>query len=120
MNIVKELRKRAGIQQKELAIIAGVSAATVSDWETQKKDPVGDRLQKLSEYFGVDPLVIYGVMSPDGHMEQSGAPKTPQARILARGIDQMPERDREKALNMIMLMFEKYAPYFEEEKNDGN
>ena len=44
MNIVKELRKKAGIQQKELAIIIGVSRPTVSDWEANKKDPSGDRL----------------------------------------------------------------------------
>ena len=52
MNIVKELRKRAGIQQKELAANVGVSVATVSDWETQKKDPSGARLKKLSQIFG--------------------------------------------------------------------
>lgn len=33
MNIIKELRKKAGIQQKELAIIIGVSRPTVSAWE---------------------------------------------------------------------------------------
>lgn len=60
MNIVKELRKKAGIQQKELAIIAGVSAPTVSEWESNKKDPSGERLRRLAEYFGVDELVILG------------------------------------------------------------
>ena len=60
MNIVKELRKRAGIQQKELALIVGVAQPTVSEWELNKKDPSGDRLKKLAEYFGVDELVILG------------------------------------------------------------
>lgn len=60
MNIVKELRKRAGIQQKELALIVGVAQPTVSEWELNKKDPSGDRLKKLAEYFNVDELVILG------------------------------------------------------------
>ena len=60
MNIVKELRKKAGIQQKELAISIGVSRPTVSEWESNKKDPSGERLKKLAEYFGVDELVILG------------------------------------------------------------
>jgi transcriptional regulator with XRE-family HTH domain len=64
MNIVKELRKKKGIQQKELAIELGVSNATVSDWERGKKDPSGDRLMKLAKYFAVDELVILGRMSP--------------------------------------------------------
>lgn len=60
MNIVRELRKRKGIQQKELAITIGVSRPTVSEWEQNKKDPSGERLKRLSEFFGVDELVILG------------------------------------------------------------
>lgn len=58
MNAVRELRKMAGIQQKELAIAVGVSAPTVSEWEHGKKDPTGDRVTKLAEFFNVSPAVI--------------------------------------------------------------
>lgn len=64
MNIVKELRERAGLQQKEVAIAAGVSRPTVSEWEHQKKDPSGDRLQKLAALFSVDPGVVLGYTIP--------------------------------------------------------
>ena len=60
MNIIRELRKKKGIQQKELAIAIGVSCPTVSAWESNKKDPSGERLKKLAEFFGVDELVILG------------------------------------------------------------
>ena len=60
MNIVKELRERAGMQQKEVAMSVGVSGPTVSEWEHGKKDPSGDRLRKLSELFHVDPGIILG------------------------------------------------------------
>ena len=60
MNRVKELRARSGMQQKELAIALGVSRPTVSEWEHQKKDPSGDRLQRLSDIFGVSRGVILG------------------------------------------------------------
>ena len=46
------------MQQKELAIEIGVSRPTVSEWESGKKDPSGERLKRLAEYFGVDELVI--------------------------------------------------------------
>lgn len=117
MNIVKQLRKRANMKQEELATRLGISRPAISDWENQKSDPDGSNLRKLGEIFGVDPLVVLGVMSPDGTMMARGAPKTPQARILARGIDKMPERDREKALNLVMLV---YSSYFEEDQNNGN
>lgn len=60
MNIVKELRKQKGIQQKELALEIGVSRPTVSDWESGKKDPSGERLKKLAQFFDVDELTILG------------------------------------------------------------
>lgn len=59
-NIVKELRIRAGMQQKELAILAGVSRPTVSEWEHGKKNPSGERLKRLSEIFNVDIGTILG------------------------------------------------------------
>ena len=103
MNIVKELRKKAGIQQKELAIYVGVAQPTVSEWESGKKDPSGERLRKLAEFFGVDELVVLGA----GFAEQteSDAPKTPEARSVSFAMDSMPQEQREMILNMVRAMF---------------
>ena len=60
MNTVKELRERAGMQQKEIAAAVGVSRPTVSEWEHQKKDPSGDRLIRLADLFGVSTGVVLG------------------------------------------------------------
>ena len=80
MNIVKELRKKKGIQQKELAIEIGVTQPTVSEWESGKKDPSGDRLKALAAYFDVDELVILG----KGYADQlARAPVTDEAKIVA-------------------------------------
>lgn len=61
MNRVKELRQRAGIQQKEIAMALGVSRPTVSEWEHQKKDPSGERLKNLASFFGVSTAVVLGL-----------------------------------------------------------
>ena len=60
MNRVRELRMRAGMQQKELAMAVGIARPTVSEWEHQKKDPTGERLKRLSEIFNVSNGVILG------------------------------------------------------------
>lgn len=145
MNIVRELRKKRGIQQKELAISIGVSQPTVSDWESNKTDPSGERLKKLAEFFGVDELVILGkgniVEKPELFTPEdpkiSGVsetdqivkyilkklndqqPKTPEARILAQGIDKLPKEQREQALNVVKAMFSQYADYFTEGDDDA-
>lgn len=53
MNKVYELRKSIGMQQKELAAAIGVTQPTISEWEHGKKDPSGERLDRLAELFGV-------------------------------------------------------------------
>ena len=118
MNIVKELRKKAGIQQKELAIIIGVSRPTVSDWEANKKDPSGDRLKKLAEYFGVDELVILGKGVADLTKPASNEPRTPEARILAAWADSATEEQRKKAIKFMDLLFETNLLNFKENDDD--
>lgn len=146
MNIVRELRKKKGIQQKELAIAIGVSCPTVSAWESNKKDPSGERLQKLSKYFDVDPLVILGKGSfvPDqpglfvpikpeisGKSETDqiierllekldNQPKTAEARILAKGVDRLPPEQREQALTVFRAVFANHADYFEKGKDEND
>lgn len=137
MNIVRELRKKKGIQQKELALEIGVSNAAVSDWENGKKDPTGERLRKLAEYFSVDEQFIlgYGQKNPTyfipenpriiGKSEteqivqyvldklgtiqpaEDDIPKTSEARLLAKGADKLPKEQREQLLAMARLMFDK-------------
>ena len=115
MNIVRELRLRAGMQQKDLAISAGVSRPTVSEWEHNKKDPSGERLKRLSEIFGVDPGVILGYRSFDAPAQNTqGGPKTAESRIISEGIDRMPPEDREKALAVLRDV---YTEYFESAEN---
>lgn len=126
MNIVRELRLKKGIQAKELAIEIGVSSATVSDWEHQRKNPSGDRLRKLADYFEVDPDVILGIASNkmfipqdpkvcgkseteqiiDRILKQLGEqPKTPEAKAVSFGMDTLPQDQRELILNMVTAMY---------------
>lgn len=123
MNIVKELRIRAGMQQKELALIVGVSAPTVSDWEHGRKNPSGERLRKLSQVFGVDAGTILGYDLPPilakpktNTTPSTETPKTQEAQLISGAVDAMPQEDRERALNMMKAV---YSEYFDrtEEKN---
>lgn len=119
MNIIRELRKKKGIQQKELAIAIGVSNPTVSDWENGKKDPSGERLKKLAQFFEVDELMILGKEVVDYNTIDTSSPKTPEARILASGIDRLPREQREHALDVMRVVFAEYADFFTKGNNDN-
>jgi len=91
MNIVKELRKGAGMQQKELALAIGVSVPIISEWEHQKKDPSGERLKKLSEVFGVQPAEILG----SGAMKAGGITDEDVKFVLFNGAKGITDEDYE-------------------------
>lgn len=50
---LKELREQRGLFQKDLAEHIGVSATTISYYESGRKKPQMDKLNLLAGYFGV-------------------------------------------------------------------
>lgn len=59
---IKQLRQEAGLSQRELAELVGVSKAAVSCWETGVRGiPAGDNLVRLAEILGLDPAEIMKV-----------------------------------------------------------
>lgn len=137
MNIVRELRKRKGVQQKELAIAVGVSQPTVSEWEANKKDPSGERLKKLAEFFGVDELVVLGkgIVDLNNHelfmpvdpnisgvseteqikqyiltkLEES---KTPEIRIVSGAMEKMSKEQQDQVVAVVRAMFANHPELF--------
>ena len=69
MNRIKELREARNIPQKTLAIELGVSAPTISEWETGKKSPSGKRWKQIADYFGVSVDYVMGREMNDEEQE---------------------------------------------------
>lgn len=60
---LKELRKKAGYTQADLAELLGVTKLTVSKWENGVSSIKADHLKTLSEKFDVDVPYILGYSS---------------------------------------------------------
>lgn len=54
----RQLRKRAGVKQKDIAREFGISSSAVSSWEHGKSCPGADKLPKLEKMLGVSSSVI--------------------------------------------------------------
>lgn len=82
-----------------------------------EKIPI-DRFQAICAELHADAGAILGWKNDKIHMDLqlfggSDVPATSEARILARGIDKLPENERKKALAVVQAMFTQYADYFE-------
>ena len=51
-NIIKQLRKEAGLTQGELEKKLGVVKQTISSWENNVSEPNSETLSELSKLFG--------------------------------------------------------------------
>lgn len=118
---IKLLRLEKGLSQAELAKAAGYdSRSSISKIEKGESDPSQKMLIKIANALDVKPSDLIS----DGDMEsiehQPSQQETtiqivhPEIRILAKGLDQMPEAERRKALAMARTIFDAYAYLFDE------
>jgi len=91
---LKQLRKEAGLSQRQLADFVGVSKAAVSCWETGVREvPAGNNLVRLAEALGLDPAEV---------MKVDGKCATPRNEVqLLAAFRVLPEK---RQLEAIMLV----------------
>ena len=74
---IRQLRKKAGLTQIELAEKLGVSIATLRRWEAGETSPNGTRMMELAELLEVSPdeIVAGNEISAGGQTMSAGNPK---------------------------------------------
>lgn len=99
MNCIKEWRKKRGMTQRELALIAGVSQNAVSQWETGRSDPsvalyplVADALRTTVEELSMGKPLTDTEKEPQNSVELTAAEKR-----LFDTIRELPEDRRDVA-----------------------
>ena len=110
---LKRLRKERQLTQSQLAEALNVSQSTIASWENGTRTPTTDFLPILADFYNISTDQLLGMINDGPDNDQTSLPKTEEARILAAGIDRMPEADRKKALDIMNMVFDKYRDYFE-------
>lgn len=62
---LKTLRKEKKITQQKLANLLGVSSGTIAMWETNKREPDFETLNRIADYFGVSTDYLLGRTSDE-------------------------------------------------------
>ena len=114
---IREARKKAGINQEELAELARLNRVTVAKYESGKVEPGAQAIKRIADALDVTADALLG-RQENAEERVSQTPHTEEARILAQGIDQMPKEERERALSMVKLIFTQYSDLFERSNAD--
>ena len=120
---IKLLRERKGMSQAELAKAAGYdSRSSISKIEKGDSDPSQKMLGRIAAALEVRPSDLLSEGNAQDIQEHpQGDPvylKHGEVRVLAKGIDRMPEEKRKKAIDLAKMIFSEYAAYFEEGADD--
>lgn len=121
---MKAIREQNGWTLEEMAEKLGTTKQALSKYERGERTPKITVASEFAEKLGVDLRVFIGEDAPmqmelvSSKEKQKEVPITQEARILAKGIDKLPKKQREQALSVVRAMFEKYADYFTKEEDD--
>lgn len=91
---LKELRKEGNVTQVQLAEAMGVSKGTVAMWETGKREPNFDMINRLSDFF--DKRIDYIL----GYSEDTSSP-----RLTEEAIDQLGRWEVEDQFREIIMSY---------------
>ena len=108
----------SGMTAAELSKATGISDANISNYINGKYVAKQDKVFLLAQALHVDPgWLMTGDEPTSPPDDDSGTPKTVEARSLARGIDSMPKAQREAIMSMMMGL---YPGIFEKGEEDDD
>lgn len=99
---IKEIRKKHYLNQTQFANRIGVTQSAVSQWENDLTRPNSYQLEAIASAFNlsIDELLVDNIKE-----SVPGTPKTVEARLLAKGIDEMPEAQRKAIMSMMTGLY---------------
>jgi transcriptional regulator with XRE-family HTH domain len=114
-NNISALRAQLGLSQKELSDRLGVSKATVSLWESEKKYPSRKNFEKLLSVFKLKPTDLFEPQLTDYFTLQHQLPFQPTVLFIKEGLElhvQMEKLSKEdlvslkKAVPLLKVIFQ--------------
>lgn len=101
--------------QEDLAKAIGQSASSITMYENGRREPNFETLEALADAFNVSLFEFIPVAETDADFLDEWMyekPQTPEARILAKGIDKLDPEQRAQALAVVKAMFAQHPEIF--------
>lgn len=114
---LKELREAKGISQRQAALGLNLSPPVYNRYESGLREPSNALLPVIADFFGVTVDELLG-RTPSKERAEESVPRTLEARIVSFGMDQLPQEEREKILNILQVMYAKNPDLFKKGDDD--
>ena len=114
---IRAARLRKKMTQEELARLVDTTKQNIYKYETGITTNIPlDRLEAIASVLDVDPADLTGwAPAEEEHPQQ---PRTLEARIVSFGMDQLPQAEREKILQVLQAMYNNNPDIFKRGNDD--
>ena len=110
----------ANITASELSRLSGVGKSDISNYCNGKYKAKQDKIERLAEALNVNPWWLMSgyedeTVEPAEFLkneQENYIPSTNEAKIISRGVDGLDSDDRQKALNVLKIMFQQHGDIF--------
>lgn len=113
---IRELRKKRGLNQDQLAELASLNRVTIAKYESGRVEPGAHALARIADALEVSTDALLG---RSDEIPELRAPITVEAQIVSGGMDQLPKEKREQILAVVRAMFSQNPELFKK-GNDEN
>jgi transcriptional regulator with XRE-family HTH domain len=103
MNVIRELRRQAGLTQAQLAEAAGTSQPTIAAYESGNKSPRVRTLWRIARSVGLEPVISY-----ESAFTREERRSLALHRAIAERLLEAPEEVLDKARGNLKLMSERH------------
>ncbi|PEB52489.1 transcriptional regulator [Bacillus sp. AFS098217] len=111
---LKQLRIDKNFTQQELAELTGLTKATISRFEGNKKTPSRESVTKLSKVLNVTTDYLLGLSEDPELNEEENKIVTEEGKNIMAIIESLPEEERKKAWEQL----EMYVNYMQTKKSN--
>lgn len=101
---IKVLRKANGLTQIELAQQLGITQASVTDYETNKKCPALEKIQKMAELFGVTLDALMGNSEAPVATKKKSIHKNSRSAQMQKHFETLKSEDQKSALKYVKAL----------------
>lgn len=103
---IRKIRLKRGYNQEQLAELASLNRVTIAKYESGKVEPGAQALSRIADALEVTVDQLLGRETEENETEnKQSTPKTIEARIVSFGMDQLPQDERDRIINVLQAMY---------------
>ena len=113
MNRIRETRKALGLTLKDLGSYVGCTESAMSHYEKGIREPDNATLVLIASKLNVSVDYLLGISDIPDPVKDDPVPLTDEVRILAEGIDKLPQSQKDMVMNIVKTILSQYPDHFE-------